>query len=125
MYISDYLSFLKKLKKEFDLAEQKLAIDDTTPGYAMAVFHDNHMVLERYCGVKDLRTKKKIDADTQFLLASLTKPLVANAFLKNINIVKNNQANHYLNNVPQNITIGHLIKHQSGLQDYILSLIHI
>src|SRR6185369_6233822 len=47
------------------------------PGLAVAVVHGGKTVYAKGFGVKDVRNGEKVDADTVFQIASLSKPLSA------------------------------------------------
>src|SRR5258708_20525102 len=49
----------------------------TSPGFAVLVKKDGKIVFEKGYGVRDLRTKTTIDAQTNFRLASFTKQFTA------------------------------------------------
>ncbi|MFT4037672.1 MAG: serine hydrolase [Thermomicrobiales bacterium] len=47
------------------------------PGMAVAIVHDDAVVYEGYFGVRELGNEVAVDAETIFLLASVSKPLAA------------------------------------------------
>src|SRR6516164_5152155 len=53
----------------------------TSPGLAVLVRRNAHTVFERGYGVRELRTRAKIDAATDFRLASFTKQFTAMAVM--------------------------------------------
>ncbi|MDX1382707.1 MAG: serine hydrolase domain-containing protein, partial [Thermoanaerobaculia bacterium] len=53
-----------------------------TPGLAIAVFHDFEIVWTHERGVADLETGRKVEADTLFQAASISKPVGAAAVLR-------------------------------------------
>src|SRR4028118_16717 len=48
-----------------------------TPGMAVAVVYDDEVIYSGGFGVRDVETGEAIDADTVFMLASVSKPLAA------------------------------------------------
>ncbi len=122
MKIVEYLELIKSLRVQFDWAEKQLGLSMNSPGYALSVIHNQHIAYERFVGLSSLKTKKVIDSDSMFLLSSMSKPMLANIFLENIHSLKSSQAQHYLPTSTQDLTIAHLLKHQSGLQDYVTLL---
>src|SRR5215467_5977756 len=57
------------------------ATEANVPGYAVLVVQNGRTVFERGYGVADLRTRKKIDAATDFRLASVSKQFTASAIM--------------------------------------------
>ncbi|HVN02991.1 MAG TPA: serine hydrolase domain-containing protein, partial [Bryobacteraceae bacterium] len=55
--------------------------DANSPGLAVLVRRDGKTVFERGYGVRDLRTMARIDARTDFRLASFTKQFTAMAIM--------------------------------------------
>lgn len=47
------------------------------PGLAVAVVHDDKVVYLKGYGVRKVGTNQRVDADTVFMLASVSKPLGA------------------------------------------------
>src|SRR5882757_5197515 len=68
----------KELCKQMDSTFSGIASTDT-PGFAVLVKKDGKMVCEKGYGVRDLRTKTAVDAQTDFRLASFTKQFTAMA----------------------------------------------
>ena len=95
-----------------------------SPGLAALVRKDGKTVFEQGYGVRDLRTMAKIDAHTNFRLASFTKQFTAMAIMLLIHYGKL----HYDDKLGQifpefpaygkDITIRNLLNHTSGLPDY-------
>jgi CubicO group peptidase (beta-lactamase class C family) len=99
-------------------------ISDQEPGAAVLVVKDGAVVLERGYGVTDLRTKRRIDARTNFRLASVTKQFTAAAVMLLVRDGKIRYEDSLIDAFPgfpeygRAITIGHLLNHTSGLPDY-------
>jgi CubicO group peptidase (beta-lactamase class C family) len=98
--------------------------DAKSPGVAVLVRKDGRIVFERGYGVRDLRTLAKIDARTNFRLASCTKPFTAMAIMLLVHDGKLRYEDKLTDVFPdfpaygQTITIRNLLNQTSGLQDY-------
>ena len=94
------------------------------PGAAVLVLRDGHPVFERGYGVSDLRTRHKIDASTNFRLASLSKQFTAMSVMLLVHDGKLHYEDHLTDIFPnfpaygKAITIRQLLNHTSGLRDY-------
>jgi CubicO group peptidase (beta-lactamase class C family) len=94
------------------------------PGLAVLVRKNGSTVFERGYGVRDLRSKTKIDAHTNFRLASFTKQFTAMAIM----LLVHDRKLRYDETLPEifpdfpvygkSITIQNLLNHTSGLPDY-------
>ena len=99
-------------------------ISETEPGAAVLVVKDGQVVFERGYGVRDLKTLSRIDAITNFRLASLTKQFTAMAVM----LLVHDGKIHYDDRLSdifsdfaeygRNISIRNLLNHTSGLLDY-------
>lgn len=100
------------------------AIKPDTPGAAVLVLKDGHAVYERGFGITDLRTHHKIDAHTNFRLASLTKQFTAMAIMLLVHDGKLRYDQTLTETFPdfpaygKNITLREILSHTSGLLDY-------
>lgn len=98
--------------------------DARSPGLAVLVRQDGRTVFARGYGVRDLRTFARIDAETNFRLASCTKQFTAMAIM----LLAHDGKLHYDDKLTtifpefpaygKNITIRSLLNHTSGLPDY-------
>ncbi len=94
------------------------------PGLAVLVRQDGKTVFERGYGVRDLRSRERIDPDTSFRLASGTKQLTAMAIMLLVRDGKLRYGDALTDFFPafpaygKGITIRHLLTHTSGLPDY-------
>jgi CubicO group peptidase (beta-lactamase class C family) len=94
------------------------------PGFAVLVRKDGQTVFERGCGLRDLRTKAKIDAHTNFRLASFTKQFTAMAIMLLVHDRKLRYDETLTEIFPdfpaygKTITVRNLLNHTSGLPDY-------
>jgi CubicO group peptidase (beta-lactamase class C family) len=98
--------------------------DGKSPGMAVLVRKDGRTVFERGYGVADLRTFRKIDARTDFRLASFTKQFTALAIMLLAHDGKLRYDERLTDVFPEfpgygrAITIRHLLTHTGGLPDY-------
>jgi CubicO group peptidase (beta-lactamase class C family) len=94
------------------------------PGAAVLIVKDGRVVLEHGYGVMDLRTKRFIDARTNFRLASVTKQFTAAAVMLLVRDGKLRYEDRLTDIFPDfpgyggAITVCHLLNHTSGLPDY-------
>jgi CubicO group peptidase (beta-lactamase class C family) len=96
----------------------------TSPGLAVLVRRNGHTVFERGYGVRELRTRAKIDAATDFRLASFTKQFTAMAVMLLVHDGKLRYDQTLTDLFPdfpaygKPITVRHLLTHTAGLPDY-------
>jgi len=94
------------------------------PGAAVLIVKDGRVVFERGYGVMDLRTRRVIDAGTNFRLASLSKAFTAAAVMLLVRDGKLRYEDRLTDIFPdfpeygRAITVRHLLNHTSGLPDY-------
>jgi CubicO group peptidase (beta-lactamase class C family) len=94
------------------------------PGAAVLVIKDGREVFRRGYGVTDLRTLHRIDAKTDFRLASFTKQFTAMCIMLLVHDGKLRYDDHLTDIFPEfppygkPITIRNLLNHTSGLPDY-------
>ena len=62
---------------ELDQLAEDLLASSGIPGMAVAVVHGGKVVYSKGFGVRSVVTKEKVDADTVFQLASVSKPIGA------------------------------------------------
>jgi CubicO group peptidase (beta-lactamase class C family) len=99
-------------------------VDSKSPGAAVLVIQDGHLVFQRGYGVTDLRTLHKIDEHTNFRLASVTKQFTAMAIMLLVHDGKLRYDEALTEVFPEfpaygkTITIRNLLNHTSGLLDY-------
>jgi len=95
-----------------------------SPGVAVLVRKNGRTVFQRGYGVRDLRTLGKIDAYTDFRLASCTKQFTAMATMLLVHDGKLKYDTRLTDIFPdfpdygRAITVRHLLTHTSGLPDY-------
>ena len=98
--------------------------DRKSPGFAVLVQRDGQTLFQRGYGVRDLRTLTRIDAHTNFRLASCTKQFTAMAIMLLVHDGKLRYDENLTAVFPdfpaygRGITIRHLLTHTSGLPDY-------
>ena len=94
------------------------------PGLAVLVQKNGQPIFERGYGVRDLRSKAKIDARTNFRLASFTKQFTAMAIMLLVHDEKLRYDDTLTKIFPdfhaygKAVTIRNLLNHTSGLSDY-------
>jgi CubicO group peptidase (beta-lactamase class C family) len=94
------------------------------PGLAVLVRQDGKTVFARGYGVRDLRSRARIDPATSFRLASVTKQFTATAVMLLVRDGKLRYEDALTDVFPafpaygRSITIRHLLTHTSGLPDY-------
>ena len=95
-----------------------------TPGFAVLVKQKGKVLFEQGFGVRDLRVKTKIDARTNFRLASCTKQFTAMAVMQLVQDGKLRYDDTLTEIFPdfpvygKSITVRNLLNHTSGLRDY-------
>src|SRR5499425_1164295 len=94
------------------------------PGAAVLVVKNGKVLFERGYGVTDLKSLSKIDARTNFRLASMTKQFTAMAIMLLVHDGKLHYDDHLTQiftdfpDYGRGITIRNLLNHTSGLEDY-------
>jgi CubicO group peptidase (beta-lactamase class C family) len=98
------------------------------PGMAVAVVHGGKTVYVKGFGVKDVRNGDKVDPDTVFQLASLSKPLSATVVAHQVGENRISWDTPIVEKLPwfalsdpavtQMVTVGDMFAHRSGLPDH-------
>lgn len=98
------------------------------PGMAVAVVHGGKSVYAKGFGVKDIRNGEKVDPDTVFQLASLSKPLSATVVAHQVGVNAIGWDTPIVAKLPwfglsdpvvtQMVTVGDMFSHRSGLPDH-------
>src|SRR6202022_4563506 len=97
---------------------------NNAPGAAVLVVRNGRTVFRHGYGVTDLRTRHKIDAHTNFRLASFTKQFTAASIMLLARDGKLQYDDHLTDFFPEfptygkSITVRNLLNHTSGLPDY-------
>src|SRR5579863_5775170 len=113
----------RDLAKQLDSAFSAIA-SPGSPGFAILVKKDKQVVFAKGYGIRDLRTKTPIDAQTNFRLASFTKQFTAMAIMLLVHDGKLRYDQSLTEIFPdfpaygKNITVRNLLNHTSGLPDY-------
>jgi CubicO group peptidase (beta-lactamase class C family) len=95
-----------------------------SPGAAVLVLKGGQVIFERGYGISDLHSLRKIDAHTNFRLASCTKQFTAMAIMLLVHDGKLHYEDRLTDVFPdfpeygKSITIRNLLNHTSGLLDY-------
>jgi CubicO group peptidase (beta-lactamase class C family) len=95
-----------------------------SPGIAVLAKKDGKIIFEQGYGVRDLRTRSKIDARTNFRLASFTKQFTATAVMLLVHDGKLRYEESLTSIFPEfpaygeSISVRNLLNHTSGLPDY-------
>ena len=116
-------SFESSIEKKIDAIFSSVT-SPGGPGLAVLVRKNGANVFERGYGVRDLRSKTKIDAWTNFRLASFTKEFTAMAimlFVRDGKIRYEETLTEIFPDFPaygKSITVRNLLNHTSGLPDY-------
>lgn len=110
-------------EKKIDAIFSSMTSPDA-PGLAVLVHQNGKTVFERGYGLRDLRTKSRIDAHTNFRLASFTKQFTAMAIMLLVRDGKlryDQTVTEIFPDFPgygKSITVRNLLNHVSGLPDY-------
>lgn len=98
------------------------------PGMAVAVVHGGKTVYAKGFGVKDVRSGQKVDADTVFQLASLSKPVAATVVAHQVGVNAIGWDAPLVAKLPwfalsdpvvtQMVTVSDMLSHRSGLPDH-------
>ncbi len=94
------------------------------PGFAIAVFHGNRILLQKCYGVESIKTRKPITEKTMFYSASIGKTFTSAAILKLKKAGKlklQDKISKYFPDLPpftKDIRIFNLLNHTSGLSDH-------
>jgi CubicO group peptidase (beta-lactamase class C family) len=69
--------FTAELRAELDAYLEEAIVRFEVPGAAFALVHEGAITHARGLGVRDLRTRARVGAETRFMIGSLSKPLTA------------------------------------------------
>ena len=110
-----------------DLAEGMLE-QSGVPGLAVAVVYDDEVVYSGGFGVRDAKTGEAVDAETVFLLASVSKPIAATVVSAVVGDGEISWNTRMADLAPgfalpdawptQQVTLADLFAHRSGLKDH-------
>lgn len=109
------------------IAEELMA-SSRIPGLAVAVVHGGKTLYAKGFGVRDVKTGEKVDADTVFQLASLSKPLAATVVAHEVGAGAVKWDTPITDELPwfalsdpattRMLTVADLFAHRSGLPDH-------
>jgi CubicO group peptidase (beta-lactamase class C family) len=98
------------------------------PGMAVAVVHGGKTVYAKGFGVRDVTTGEKVDPDTVFQLASVSKPLAATVVAHQVGVNAIGWDTPIVSKLPwfglsdpavtRMVTVGDMLSHRSGLPDH-------
>ena len=98
------------------------------PGMAVAVVHGGKTIYAKGFGVRDTRTGDRVDADTVFQLASLSKPIAATVVAREVGTGAIGWDTPVVDRLPwfalsdpavtRMVTVGDFFAHRSGLPDH-------
>ncbi len=113
---------------ELDQLAEDLLASSGIPGMAVAVVHGGKVVYSKGFGVRSVVTKEKVDADTVFQLASVSKPIGATVVARRIaagGVEWDTPVRRLLPSfaladpyVTEHVTVGDLYAHRSGLPEH-------
>lgn len=107
-----------------DMEVRRQMVLTHTPGAALAIIHNGKVVKKEYYGLADVENGEKVNADSEFWLASITKSITCTLVLDMAEdglLSLNDPITKYLPELPESfseVRIRHLMSHTSGLADY-------
>ncbi|MEV6429623.1 serine hydrolase [Nocardia sp. NPDC051463] len=114
--------------EKLDGLVESLMADTKIPGMAVAVVHGGKAVYSRGFGVRAVGRDDKVDSDTVFQLASVSKSLAATVVAHQVGVGSVGWDTPVVSKLPwfalrepyvsANVTIGDLFAHRSGLPDH-------
>lgn len=115
-----------KIMQQVDILMQKGLSDKVFPGAVLLISREDSILFKKAYGYANIFTKRPMDEDTIFDLASLTKPLATTLAI--MNLVEGNKLDleqslgsifpKFKKTGKEQIKIKHLLSHTSGLPDY-------
>jgi CubicO group peptidase (beta-lactamase class C family) len=113
---------------QLDRIAAELMAESGIPGMAVAVVHGGKTVYAKGFGLRDTRTAEKVDADTVFQLASLSKPVAASVVAHQVGTGAGRWDSPVAESLPwfalsdpaatRMLTVADLFAHRSGLPDH-------
>lgn len=100
------------------------AVSENSPGYALMIIKNNQVLLSKGYGLRNIEKHEKINPNSSFYLASLSKQFTGMAYgilLERGMIDLEDYVTKYIPDFPvygKEIKIKHLLSHTSGLPDY-------
>ena len=108
---------MDELKNKIETSDQFKLVTDDSPGLYMGFESKGKILFEIKKGLTNVENGNKIDIDSIFLTASLTKPVLKDFFLE-LDIQDKKVCSFIKCDHPQ-LNIGHLLEHRSGLIDHL------
>ncbi|MDP5198757.1 serine hydrolase [Flavobacterium sp. DG2-3] len=114
----------KETEQKIDQYLKEIIEINEIPGTAVAVIKDGKVIYEKYFGKASLEENIPVDKTTSFKVFSTTKLITAVGIFQLIEkgkIALSDPVSKYLSDLPkewQNVQIGNLLSHSSGLPDY-------
>src|SRR5215471_16741123 len=99
-------------------------LTSNAPGAAVLIVKNGRVLFQRCYGISNLRSRSKIDAHTNFRLASVTKQFTAMSIMLLVHDGKLHYDDRLTDVFPdfpdygRSITVRNLLNHTSGLEDY-------
>ena len=113
---------------KLDGIAEELMSDSGIPGMAVAVVHGGEVVYAKGFGVREVGTDERVDADTVFQLASVSKSLASTVVAHQVGTGSVSWDTPVVSKLPtfalgdpfvtQTVTVGDLFAHRSGLPDH-------
>lgn len=113
---------------QLDRIAAELMAESGIPGMSVAVVHGGKTIYAKGFGVRDTRTSERVDADTVFQLASLSKPIAASVVAHQVGTGSLGWETPVVESLPwfalsdpaatRMLTVGDLFAHRSGLPDH-------
>ena len=113
---------------KLDGIAEELMSDSGIPGMAVAVVHGGDVVYTKGFGVREAGTDERVDADTVFQLASVSKSLASTVVAHQVGTGSVSWDTPVASKLPtfalgdpyvtQTVTVGDLFAHRSGLPDH-------
>ncbi|MBU3750956.1 MAG: serine hydrolase [Mycobacterium sp.] len=117
-----------KAVAQLDRIATELMADSGIPGMALAVVHGGKTIYANGFGVRDTRSSEKVDPDTVFQLASLSKPIAATVVARQVGAGVVGWDTPVIEHLPwfalsdpavtRMLTVSDLFAHRSGLPDH-------
>lgn len=127
-----WFSLISHGQKSLEQLDQKLdaiLVAENIPGSQILIVNKDSILWSKNYGYADLKTKRKVDDNTMFRIASITKSFVATATMQlhqkgewsiNDELESQNPRVEIMNRFKEPVRLIHLLEHTSGLDDLTL-----
>ena len=117
-------SFSPQIRRQLEQAVDDTIKKYTTPGAIVGVWQGNRKAWIYATGLSDIKTKRKMEPDDKFRIASNTKTFIAVVVLQLVDEKKLNledRLDKFIPEIPHSdkITIRRLLNHTSGIYDFV------